>query len=172
MRYLPYFIFFIVFSMSVKANSSSRIVPPIAVNARINNRPFMDKNLVDSLVAPDLEGMAPVTGKKLSLADKIVLGLIRQRLKRQLQHPVKEVNDKGKTAFILGLTGLLCLFIPYLDVASIPLAILAIVIGSKARKEDRHNRKAMTGIILGTVTLGILLTIGIILLLVINVGPW
>jgi len=172
MRYLRYFVFFIVFSIAVKSHSSSVMASSTASGTRINSPSLLQKGMIASLLSLKPQDITRLTGKKLSLGEKIVLNFFRYKLKRQLQHTgKKEVKASGKTAFILGLTGLLCIFIPYFILASIPLAVLAIVIGSKARKADPHNRKAKTGIILGVITLGIILVVGLIAAFVINAGP-
>jgi hypothetical protein len=172
MRYLLHFVFFIVFSIAVKAHSSPVISSPRAAGAGINNPSLLQKGMIASLLSLNPGDIARLTGKKLPLGEKIILSLYGHKLKRQLQHPgKKEVKASAKTAFILGLTGLLCIFIPYFILASIPLAVLAIVIGSRARKADPNNRKAKTAIILGAITLAIILAIAVIAAFVINIGP-
>lgn len=168
MRHLLHFIFFSIISIPVKAHSSTIIVPPAS-----NNQLLPEERMVASLLRLKPQDITRLAGKKISLKEKIVLGLLRHKFKKQLQyHGKKEIKNNGKTAFILGLTGLIGLIIPGVNLASIPLAILSIVIGAKARKEDPHNKKAITGIILGIVTLTLLLIIGVIVAIVLTVGPW
>jgi hypothetical protein len=54
--------------------------------------------------------------------------------------------------------------------ASIPLAILAIVTGSKAKREDPKNKKARAGVTLGIITLAFIVVIGLIVALVLTLG--
>ena len=56
---------------------------------------------------------------------------------------------------ILGIIALGVLVIPYLVIATIPLAILAIVFGNQAKKEDPNDGQAKAGVILGWVALGL-----------------
>lgn len=113
-----------------------------------------------------------LTGKKLTLKEKIAFKIVQGKIKKQLKAKEGETSDKGKTAMILGIIGLALLFIPYGIIASIPLAILAIVNGSQARKKDPNNGKALTGIILGWVTLGLLVLFLIIALIWLASGGW
>jgi hypothetical protein len=171
MRYLPPFILFIFFSIHITADASSLIVPSSSVKPGTGNRLLPDKEIIGLLFRLKPQEIIKLTGKKFSLKEKLALIILRHKLKKQQLHPGKNKDrDNGKTAFILGLAGLICLFIPFLDLASIPLAILAIVIGSKARKEGQCNRKAMTGIILGIITLGLLLVIGLTVAIVLTIG--
>ena len=127
--------------------------------------------LTNKLLNLKQRDIARLTGKRLTLKNKIALLILQHKTKRQLQHPSREKeHDNGKTAFILGLIGLICLVIPFLDLASIPLAILAITIGSKAKKENPYDRKARTGITLGIVTLALLAIIGFTVAIVLIVG--
>jgi hypothetical protein len=108
------------------------------------------------------------TGQKLTLKEKIAFKIVQHNLKKELQTGKKpETRNKGKTALILGIIGLALVFVPYAAIASIPLAIIAIVMGNEAKKINPADKKARTGVILGWCTLGLillLLIIGIIFL--------
>jgi hypothetical protein len=122
---------------------------------------------------PDIRLFEKSLGRKLKLKEKIVLKILQLKMNRRLAPVGKEViTDYGKTAFILGLIGALVLLIPVLNLASIPLAILAIVFGNKAKKTDPHNRKARTAITIGIVTLAFLVTIGLVVALVLTIGSF
>lgn len=120
------------------------------------------------------------TGKKLSLKEKFAFKILQLKVKRQLQHPAKEKgkdkSKKGQTSMILGIIGLCLLIVPIvniLSIASIPLAIMAIITGAKARKINKEDKMAKTGIILGIITLGlIVLAIILLIALIINGGFW
>ena len=60
---------------------------------------------------------------------------------------------------ILGIIGLASLFVPYVQIISIPCAVLALVFGYQARKANPEDSKAKTAIILGWVTVGVILAI-------------
>lgn len=110
------------------------------------------------------------TGRKLTLKEKISFKIFQWQIKRELKVPEAGVKDNGKTAFILGLVGLISLFIPVLNLASIPLAILAIVIGNKAKRENPYDKKARTAVKLGIITLALLVIIGFLVAIVLAFG--
>ena len=111
------------------------------------------------------------TGRKLVLKEKLALKLLQWKLKKELRTAnEKPARDPAKTAMILGIIGLAALFVPVINLASLPLAILAIVIGNKAKRTDPGNKKAKTAVTLGLITLGLLVIVGIIAALVIGFG--
>jgi hypothetical protein len=68
------------------------------------------------------------------------------------------------------LIGLCLLIVPYANLASLPLAIIGLTMGIKAKKENPNDTKAQTAIILSIVTLG-LIVLGIIAI-IIWVAAW
>lgn len=117
-----------------------------------------------------IKAIEKATGRKLTLKEKIAVKIFQWQIKRELKGPKEGVKDNGKTAFILGLVGLISLVIPVLNLASIPLAILAIVIGNKAKRENPYDKKARTAVKLGIITLALLLIIGFIVAIVVAFG--
>ena len=111
----------------------------------------------------DLQKLA---GRKLTLKEKISFLILKHKLKQ----PANEKN-KGQTALIFGIAGLglliVGLFVPYVILGSLVLAILAIVFGSVAKKQDPSDNNAHAGKLLGWITLGLiaLLTILVIVLI-------
>jgi hypothetical protein len=98
---------------------------------------------------------------------------VQWKIKTELNQTKNVIeDDRGKTALILGICGAAALFIPFLNLASIPLAILAIITGNKAKREDPKNRKARTGVTLGIATLAFLIVIGLIVALVLTLGAF
>ena len=80
-------------------------------------------------------------------------------------------SKDGKDSEVLGTIAaglLLFAFIPssigVLFIASIPLAILAIVRGKKAQKKNPEDKKAKTGILLGTITLSVIATLFVLVM--------
>ena len=96
-----------------------------------------------------------ILGRKMTLREKLALKIAQGKLKKALKSKEEGKSSKGQTAMILGIIGIACIIIPYGILASIPLGILAIVLGSQARRENKNDGKAQTGIILGIVTLGL-----------------
>ena len=96
-----------------------------------------------------------ILGHKMTLREKLALKIAQGKLKKALTSKEEGKSSKGQTAMILGIIGIACIIIPYGILASIPLGILAIVLGSQAKRENKNDGKAQTGIILGIVTLGL-----------------
>lgn len=172
MRYIT-IIAVILFSLSAKAIS-------VPVTELITSGNIISKNIsapgADSsswLLNLRAGEIAKLTGRKLSLREKIAFAFIKYKLKRQANRTAgNKIHDDGQTAFILGLTGAIALLIPILDLASIPLAILAIVIGNKAKRADPHDRKARIGVTLGVITLGALIVIAFAVAIVLTIGQF
>ena len=169
MKYKSLVIFFIL-GMMVKGKAA-----PVAVNATkeifIIKEDLIPQELLNQLINLKPRDITRLTGKRLSVREKIALAVLKHKAKSQLHCATGEAtNDNGKTALILGLIGLIGLFIPILNIASIPLAILAIAIGNKAKKEDPYNKKARTAVTLGIITLGLLVIVGFTVAIVLTVG--
>lgn len=75
-------------------------------------------------------------------------------------------KDKGQTAFILSLIGIISLAIPFVSILSLPLAIIGLIMGYNAKRDDPTNKKAKTAIILGWITIGLLLLLSFIVVLI------
>jgi hypothetical protein len=106
-------------------------------------------------------------GRKMTLKEKIAFKLFRHQLKKSKTGDETGSSKEGKTAFILGLIALSLIFVPFAALASIPLAIIAIVKGNNARKLNPEDKKAKTGVVLGWVALGLIalsIIIGVLLI--------
>lgn len=169
MKYITSIVFFVL-CMVVKGKTI-----PVVINT-VNETLVVKEDLTPNKLLSQIINIKPhditrLTGKKLSVKEKIALEVLKYKANRQLHRSARgNAPDNGKTALILGLIGLIGLCIPVLNIASIPLAILAITIGSKAKKEDRYNKKARTAITLGIITLGLLVIIGFTVAIVLTVG--
>lgn len=91
-------------------------------------------------------------GGKISFKEKVSFLFMKHYLKKKT-----EKNNKGQLAFTFGLIAIgsvvLGLFVPYLFLISIITAILAIVYGTLAPKDDS---KAKTGKLLGWLSLSLM----------------
>jgi hypothetical protein len=118
-------------------------------------------------------------GRKLKLKEKIGLKIYQWKAKKEASHKKIDVEkDKGKNSRMLGIFALGALllspFLIFTWMAAIPLAIIAIITGNKALKEDKNDKAAKTGVILGWITLGLMVigTIFIIAVLAAIFGSW
>jgi hypothetical protein len=109
---------------------------------------------------------------QLSFREKIGYRILQQQLKKEkIRNNEVTKSSKGQTALILGIAGLVALLIPVVIFASIPLAILAIVFGNQAKKENPNDRKGKTGALLGWITLGLFVIALFVVISVLN-GFW
>jgi hypothetical protein len=97
-------------------------------------------------------------GRKLTLKERIGFKLYRWMGKRNIHPKPRETgkSSPGKTAMILGIIAIGIFFVPYAGLLSLPLGILALVLGYKARRMDPADRKAVTAIILGWITMALI----------------
>ncbi len=155
MRTLPLFIIVFIFLSAISITGKA-VTSPTSYQTS-----FRDSALNVSYTWEQLANMKPkeaekILGTKMTLREKLAFKLAQGKLKKALKAKGEEKSSEGKTAFVLALIGLCVLFIPYLNIASIPLAILGIVKGSHAKKANKNDSKAQTAIVLGIVTLGLI----------------
>jgi hypothetical protein len=110
-----------------------------------------------------------ITGKKLSLFQKVKLKLAQKVLKKYSDGEMTPRQKKqARVSMILGILGLAFLFISlspfvgFLGILSIPLAILAIIFGSKSLKGN-SNSEGKIGVITGAATLGLIIVAVIVI---------
>lgn len=103
-----------------------------------------------SLKVKDIERL---TGKKFTLKEKLVLKIYKSKLKKEKRKAGKEPYSKrSKTAFILSILSLATIII---FPVSVVLAIISIVMASKALHEKYNDKKARTAMTLSFLALGL-----------------
>lgn len=164
------FLFLSAFCVLLSSYSKPEFKNTVTLNnTTLKELPGNNINLKKWFVSLEIKEIEKLTGKKFTLKEKIGIKFLQHKTKKELKSKKEESKtDLGKTSMILGIIGLGLILIPYLFIASVPLAILAIILGNKARKADRNNRKAITGIILGWVTLGLVLLAFVLVLAVLS----
>lgn len=114
-----------------------------------------------------IKDIQKLVGRKLTIKEKISFLILRHKLK----HPPRDKQNKGQTAFIFGIAGLALLivglFVPYVILVSLVSAILAVVFGSVAKKQDPSDNNALTGKLLGWITLGLIALLAILVIVLI-----
>ena len=150
------------------------IASPTLLSFKVQTVQVSDAKALNINANPDLD-ITKLSIKKFEILNSVQLSFREKIGYRILQHQLKNektrVNEvkkssKGQTAFIMGIVGLAALFIPFITIAALPLAILAIVFGNQARKEDPNDRKGKTGALLGWITLGLFVIALIVVLAV------
>ena len=95
------------------------------------------------------------TGKKMSLKEKIAFGILKRKLKKQSDTS----SSSGQLSLIFGIAGAACfiagIFLGPFFIAAITAGIVAVVVGSVAKKKNPDDRKAFAGVLLGWITLGL-----------------
>jgi hypothetical protein len=103
-----------------------------------------------------------ILGRKLTLKEKMIFWLLKNKLKKEGD----EKSKKGMTSFVFGIVGIACLlagiFLPYFLIAAFIAGLVAVVVGSVARKKNPDDGKAIAGRLLGWITLA---GIGVLLIL-------
>jgi len=88
--------------------------------------------------------------------ERIVSRFIIKKFKKGLAGKFKaETKNKGNTALILSLIALIGMIIPVFNLLSLPLAIIALVMGYQELKRNPGNKKAKTSTIIGWITIGL-----------------
>jgi hypothetical protein len=165
-----YFVLLIVTFLSCSAGSAT--ISPLTNISSAYTNPVNPMQQFSTLSMKEVQKLA---GRKLKLKEKIAVKVFQWKIKRGLTQPKPAENkDNGKTSFILGLIGLAGLVVPGIGLLSLPLAIIAIAVGNKAKKLNPDDKKARTGVTFGWITIGILVTVLAIVLLVIAIpiGPF
>lgn len=155
MRKLLILLTLFILLSSFKTSLASATIPAkniVLINATEETKLTITERIA-SLKIKDAEN---ILGRKLKLKEKIALKIIQLKIKKELKANEKGKPSKGQTSMVLGIISLACILIPFGILASIPLAILAIIFGSQARKDNHNDGKAQAGIILGIVSLGLI----------------
>jgi len=128
---------------------------------------------MDRIATMKIKEAEKILGRKFTLKEKIAFKIAQLKLKKDLKAKAEGKSSKGQTAFVLSLVGICLLLVPYASIASLPLAIIGLVMGSQAKKENPNDSKAKTAIVLSLVTLGlIVLAILLVVAIVASGGFW
>ena len=116
-----------------------------------------DKNPVIDIRKIKAKEIERLTGKKLTLLEKIQLKILQKKLKKYDDEEITTKQKKQATwSMILGILSIVLLFIPGIGLLAIPAAILAIIFGVQSIKGN-SNAKGIVGIVTGSVTLFLIL---------------
>jgi hypothetical protein len=118
-----------------------------------------------------IKDVQKLIGRKLTIKEKIAFLIVKHSAKKQLKG-----NTQGQTALTFGIAAavmlILGLFIPYIIIGSLIAAILAVVLGSVAKKQDPSDKKAYAGALLGWITLGAIALIIILAIAIVSSWGW
>jgi hypothetical protein len=106
----------------------------------------------EKLASLKIKDVQKIIGRKLTFKEKISFLVLKHTSKKEAQ------SKKGNTALIFGIVAvgllLIGLFVPFVILGAIAGAIVAIVLGSSAKKQDPSDGKAQAAVLLGWITLG------------------
>ncbi len=99
-----------------------------------------------------------LTGKKLSLKEKIGLAALKFKFRKELKvdAEVKQSN-LGLLSLIFGASAFVFAFIPAIGVISIGMAIAAVILGILGLSKKKGDTKSVIGLVLGSVFLLLIL---------------
>jgi hypothetical protein len=105
------------------------------------------------IISLKIKDVQKLLGRKLTFKEKISFVVLKHALKKRAAE-----SKQGQTALGFGIAAvvmlILGLFIPYVIIGALIAAILAVVLGSVAKKQDPSDRKAYAATLLGWITLG------------------
>src|SRR5512138_984091 len=146
--YLLIIVLFISSSFSFQA-SANTVPPTLTSSVSITQKDPMPLDRIATMKIKEAEN---ILGRKFTLKEKIAFKIAQLKLRKELKAKAEGSSSKGQTAFILSLIGLCLLIVPYASIASLPLAIIGLVLGSQAKRENPDDKKARTAVILSLVT--------------------
>jgi len=120
------------------------------------NQPAACKYNVFSL--PELLSLTPkryfeVTGKRMSVKEKIAFAIIKAKLKKQLRDEGGYKTDMSRLSLMCGISAFVIAIIPIVGVLSFFIAIAAIVFGIIGLRRKSGNARSIIGIVLGSLFL-------------------
>ena len=146
---------FFLFPSIVAANAAAPITSPNT-----------DKQgLYKKLMTLKVRDIQRITGKKMTLKQKIAFGIFKHSLKKK----AGPKSSGGQVSMILGIFGIALLagglFVGALLILSGLAAIAAIVVGATAKKKNPEDRHAFAGQLLGWMTLGLIVALLLLVVL-------
>ncbi|HET9744773.1 MAG TPA: hypothetical protein VFP97_03610 [Chitinophagaceae bacterium] len=167
-----YLLILVLFVFSFFSIQSNATVSPPTLTSSVSTSPAVPIP-TDRLAKMKIKEAEKILGRKFTLKEKVAFKIAQVKLKKELKATAEGKSSKGQTAFILSLIGLCLLIVPYVSLASLPLAIIGLVMGSQAKKENPDDGKAKTAIILSIVTLGLIaLAVILVVAILASGGFW
>jgi hypothetical protein len=148
--------------------------------------------LLDKFASMNLKQAQQALGRKFTLKEKMGFLVLKQQVKRAHKKGFEKTllyrsvqkrkaregtpGSKGQTALVFGIAALgllvIGLFVPYVIIVSPIAAIIAIISGSVARKQDPKDNNAMIGKLLGWISLGLFAILIIAVAIALSNGFW
>ncbi len=115
---------------------------------------YPQEEILKKFTSLKIKEVQKLIGRKLTIKEKISFLILKATSKK------KDKTNQGATALGFGIVALatlvIGLFVPYVIIVALVASILAIVLGSMAKKQDPSDKKAHGGLILGWITLALI----------------
>jgi hypothetical protein len=154
-------------SFAVNVNGIERKSDQLIKMTDSIQRPILPLNKIASLKSNEVE---KILGRKLTLKEKIAFKIAQLKFKKELKPNKEGPSSKGERAFTISLISLCILILPFGILMSIPLAIIGMTMGTKARKENKNDGKAKTAIILSSISLALIVLTAILVAIILSSG--
>jgi hypothetical protein len=139
------------------------------VTIKPNSQTSVSPLVYQKIASLRLKDLQKLKGRKLTIKEKISFFILKHIAKKHAKE-----GKGGQTALGFGIAAaalfVLGLFVPYLILGALIAAILAVVLGSVAKRQDPSDKKAFAATLLGWITLGAIALI--LLLAVVIVASW
>ena len=144
-------IFFLA-SVHCHAKNIGLIIP---IHNTVTVKKYSEKKMMAiPLAKMKVKDFEKLTGKKLTLKEKLGFKILQFKYKKEIRKNEKEKYSKrSKAAFILSILSLATVILIPLSVI---LAVISIILASKSLKENDMDRKAKTALGLSILALGII----------------
>lgn len=166
MRKFILFLAFVSLFFSLTMPVNSAIIIPSSKEI------VLPENTHKEFTSLKIKDVQKMVGRKLTLKEKISFLILRH----QLKHQTDAKHNQGKTALTIGIIAIVLLvaglFLPILLIGSLVASILALVLGSIARKENSSDKKALAAILLGWITLGCIALLLILAAIIVASWSW
>jgi len=118
-----------------------------------------------------IKDVRKIIGRKLTIKEKAGFLVLRHTLKKK----ARDTNE-GQTALGFGIAAaamlVLGLFIPYLIIGALIAGIIAVVLGSVAKRQNPSDKKAYAATLLGWITLGAIALFLILAIIIVSSWGW
>jgi hypothetical protein len=160
--------------LSIFIISSFMVLPSVlhsAVMPPTDSKIHPTATVYQKIASLNIKDVQKLIGRKLTLKEKVSFLILKHTLKKTAKE-----SKQGKTALGFGIAGavmlVLGLFIPYVIIGALIAAILAVVLGSVAKKQDPSDKKAYAATLLGWITLGAIALIIILAIAIVSTWGW
>ena len=120
-------------------------------------RPAPKSQSYDFLKSVTPKTYRQLTGRKMSLKDRIGLAILKWKSKWSIEdgQPTPKQLKQGRLSLIFGASAIVLAFIPVVGIVSIPLAVAGLVLGIKSLKGN-SNTPGILGVVFSSLILFII----------------